>query len=87
MRNIRDKLSLVFFECVQFIRHIIHGVGKISQFIVPVDLCERFKISFGITLGDDCQPMQWTVKSMCKQQKGGTVLSEKQIQWYKKQCS
>ena len=28
MGNIRDKLSLVFFECVQFIRHIIHGVGK-----------------------------------------------------------
>ena len=69
MGNIRDKLSLVFFECVQFIRHIIHGVGKVSQFIVPVDLCARFKISFGITLGDDCQPVQWTVKSMCKQQK------------------
>ncbi len=50
MGNIRDKLSLVFFECVQFIRHIIHGVGKISQFIVPVDLCARFKISFDLVL-------------------------------------
>ncbi len=73
---------LVFFECVQFIRHIIHGVGKISQFIVPVDLCARFKISFGITrrrLSADAVDGKIHVQTA----KGGTVLSEKQIQWYK----
>ena len=52
MRHIGDKFTLVFFERIQLVCHIVHGISDDADLVIGVDVDAWLKISLGIALGN-----------------------------------